>query len=248
VRGGFVLGASGRHTRRANSVAPDPGGGGDLDARLDEVEAWYAGRGQPAVFKLTAAADPPGLDEALAMRGYAREGETLGMTVALEGALSRSPAAMGGRGSIELLAGRVDQRWFEASCVLSGIAAEARDDYRAILDRCVETQRAVIFGSLEREGRLVSVAMGSVVEDVVSFVAVATDREHRGQGLAETVLRAIGFVAREHEAERALLSVERENGSARRLYTRMGFEERYRYWYRVQRGRRGPRGRRSGLR
>ena len=203
-----------------------------LEARIDEVEAWYGARGLSPVFKLTAAADPPELEASLAARGYATDGESLGMTVALEEALERAPARPIPGTVTELFAGRIDDRWFEASCRLSGIADARRADYRAILDRCLETQPAVLFGWTERAGEVVSIAMGSVVEETVSLVAVATEPASRGLRLAESVLRTILFAAREHDARFALLNVEAPNRPARRLYERMGFEERYRYWYR----------------
>ncbi len=227
-----MLGSSGRHTRRANSVAPEPGGGGDLDVRLDRAEAWYAARGRPAIFKLTSAAAPPELDEALAARGYTTDGETLGMTVSIKHVVTSEPSFAAQGAVTDLFSGRIDERWFNASCVLSGIGAAQHADYRAILERCVESQTAALFCSVEREGAIVSVAMGSVVEDAVSLVAVATADAQRGKGLAESVLRAILFAAREHGADRGLLNVEAPNQSARRLYERMGFVERYRYWYR----------------
>ena len=233
-----MLGSSGRHTRRANSVAPDPGAAGDSGAsdplaeRIERVEAWYAERGRPAIFKLTEAADPPGLDEALAARGYTTDGETLGMTIDLDDALAAAGAAGPADVVSNVFAGRLDEDWFAASCALSRIAPARRADYRAILVRCLESQRAVLFGAIEREGAVASVAIGSVVEDVVSLVAVATADAHRGERLAESVLRSILFAARERGAERAILNVEAPNQPARRLYERMGFLERYRYWYR----------------
>ena len=203
-----------------------------LEARIDEVEAWYGARGLSPVFKLTAAADPPELEASLAARGYATDGESLGMTVALDETLARAPAPPFSDTVTELFAGRLDDHWFDASCRLSGIADERRGDYLAILERCLATQKAVLFGRTERAGEIVSIAMGSVVEDAVSLVAVATAASSRGHRLAESVLRTILFAAREHDAEFALLNVEASNQPARRLYERMGFEERYRYWYR----------------
>ncbi|MCR9098184.1 MAG: GNAT family N-acetyltransferase [bacterium] len=154
------------------------------------------------------------------------------MTVAIEDVLARSPASPSPDTVTELFAGRLDDRWLDASCRLSGIADARRGDYRAILERCLATQKAVLFGRTERAGAVVSIAMGSVVEDAVSLVAVATVPSSRGQRLAESVLRTILFAAREHDAEFALLNVEAPNQPARRLYERMGFAERYRYWYR----------------
>ena len=57
-------------TGRANSVWPNGDGAMPLETKLERVEAWYAARGFPARYQVTAAARPPALAEALAARGY----------------------------------------------------------------------------------------------------------------------------------------------------------------------------------
>src|SRR5205085_5976101 len=57
-------------TGRANSVWPNGGGSGPVGQKIERVEQWYAARGLPARFQLTAAAHPPELREALAACGY----------------------------------------------------------------------------------------------------------------------------------------------------------------------------------
>jgi GNAT superfamily N-acetyltransferase len=39
--------------------------------------------------------------------------------------------------------------------------------------------------------------------------------------------------AREHGATQAYLQVVQRNTPARRVYTKVGFQEAYRYWYRI---------------
>jgi N-acetylglutamate synthase len=69
---------------------------------------------------------------------------------------------------------------------------------------------------------------------VVSLQRVGTAPKARGQRLAESVIRKLFAEAEGKGAAYGLLSVEEENASARRLYERLGFQERYRYWYRVR--------------
>lgn len=58
------------------------------------------------------------------------------------------------------------------------------------------------------------------------------EESYRGQRLADRILRAIFEGAREHDVTRGLLSVEAGNAPAHTLSARLGFRERYRYWYR----------------
>jgi ribosomal protein S18 acetylase RimI-like enzyme len=237
---GWILGASGGYTRRASSVVPERFTAPELGAAIARVEAWYAARGRPCTFKLTAASEPAGLDAALAARGYARDGETLVMEAGIDAALASAarpsrgsdPDARGHERVGELIAGRVDPGWLAASCAISEVPSDRQPDYHAILERIVDTAEVALFGDRRVAGRIASVALGSVVEGAVLLAQIATQQGSRGQGLAEQTIRSILYAARERGAERALLSVEVGNAPARRLYERLGFTVRYRYAYR----------------
>ena len=240
--GGWLVGASGpgAYTRRANSVAaessvlaPTPAPA-TLDERLRAVERWYADRGRPAVFKLADRTTPEDLAARLAERGYREASPTIVQTVAVDAALATPPRAADDAARIDVVANRIDPDWWAASLEGSAIAADAHDvhdDYRAILDGVVGTAEAALFGSAVEDGRVQAVALGVVARGCVSFVQVATRPSARGRGLAERVLRALLYAARERDAEQALLSVELGNTAARSLYARLGFVERYRYRY-----------------
>jgi ribosomal protein S18 acetylase RimI-like enzyme len=236
--GGWILGTSGAYTRRANSVGPATAPRVSLEEGVGRVEGFYAQRGRPALFKLQPAAQPPELDDFLAARGYARTSETIVMICDSNSVPAVPEPEFNSRSfadaPVEIIQGRVDTDWFDASVAFSRVAHDRRDDYRAILDRILTTTKASLFGRLEREGRILSLALGCVVDDALSFVQVATAPEARGQGLAERVLRALCDAAGEYGAHFGLLSVEADNASACRLYDRLGFIERYRYWYREQ--------------
>lgn len=235
---GWVLASSGAYTRRANSVWPLAADRLTLDARLEKVERFYAKRGRPVVFKLQRAAQPPELDGFLEARGYARTSETVVMTRpsdSIAGASTRTVESAGAETTrVEIVEGRIDADWFDRSVAISGISRDRSADYRAILDKLLTTTTVSLFGRLEHDGQIASLAIGCVVADTVAFVEVATAPEARGRRFAEHMLRGLFGAASPHGARFGLLSVEAENRSARRLYGRLGFVERYRYWYREQ--------------
>lgn len=236
--GGWSVGMSGRYTRRANCVAAETEvatSSADLsiDQRIEAIERLCRARSMAAVFKLTDAARPTDLDSRLARRGYGTDGETLTSTLDVDAVLVESAATSAPRGTmLEVAEARAPEGWFEASMTLSRVPGVCGADYAALLERCRSTQSAVLFGQAERAGEIVCVAMASVIGEIVSFVQVATAESARGDRLADSVIRQLLFAARERGAKVGLLSVEAENLSARRLYERLGFEERYRYWYR----------------
>ena len=92
-------------TGRANSVWPNGDGALPLAERIEGVERWYAARGVPVLFQLTAAARPDGLEPALAARGY----EVRGVPVSVETArLAGVVAATSGDADV---AAEPDERW-----------------------------------------------------------------------------------------------------------------------------------------
>src|SRR2546423_2324301 len=70
VHDGWVLRFSEGYTGRANSVQPIYDGALTLDEKIHVCEQQYGRLGMPTLFKLTDAARPQGLDEALQSRGY----------------------------------------------------------------------------------------------------------------------------------------------------------------------------------
>jgi GNAT superfamily N-acetyltransferase len=92
---------------------------------------------------------------------------------------------------------------------------------------------------IRRGGRLIAMAGERLrVPGWTEVSAVCTDPDHRGQGLAAQLVRAIvaGIAAR---GERPFLHVLTENTGAIRLYTRLGFEIRTPVTFGVYRERRG---------
>lgn len=237
--GGWLVGASGpaAYTRRANSVAGESAvaaGSGDLDERIHAVERWYAERGRPTVFKLPDHTTPEDLSQRLAERGYREVSETSVESVAIDEALETEPRAVRSSARIEVVANRIDPGWWTASVEGSAVSADARHDYQAIAERAVETTGAALFGSAIEDGQVRAVALGVLADRHVSLSQVATLSPWRGRSLAERVLRAVLYAARERDAEQALLSVEVGNAPARSLYARLGFARRYRYRYAIR--------------
>ena len=66
---GWLLRFADGHTRRANSVNPLRKGSRDVREKIAECEAAYQAQGLPAIFRISALAEP-GVDEALDASGY----------------------------------------------------------------------------------------------------------------------------------------------------------------------------------
>jgi len=213
-------------TRRANSVLAADWQGGDLDARLDEVEKIYRSKALPPCFQINPQSRPAGLEAALAARGYATEGASLvqgldlaqdarpspGLRIDPEVRLHDAPSP----GWLALLAGGGDP---------AAAAAKA-----AILAR---VQEAKVYLSIGPEAAPLAMGTGLRAGDTVWANNMYTAPDARGRGLAGRILAAIAGWALDQGVTRFHLQVEADNHPARRLYEGFGFRPLYPYRYRV---------------
>jgi hypothetical protein len=79
---GWMLRYANGHSRRTNSVQPISHRG-EVDAKVEAAEAWYAERGIPCTFRLTPMSTPTDLDATLEEGGYLRQDPTSVQTSSL---------------------------------------------------------------------------------------------------------------------------------------------------------------------
>ena len=191
-----------------------------LDAAIGAVEAWYAARGLPPLFRPADIDATAPLRAALDARGYAASKETLVMT----GPLPRGDAA---EARIEAAPDPAFAQVFAATAVSPGDAAER-------IDAITRLSAPRAFARIARDGLTVAIGIAAVDSGWAGVFGMRTLAEHRRQGLALTILAALGDFSRQAGARRAYLQVEANNAPAIGLYQRLGFETayRYRYWSR----------------
>jgi GNAT superfamily N-acetyltransferase len=226
--GGWRLRFNHGVTNRGSSVWPGPGEGGPpLDARIAEVERFYAGRGAPAYYQICDAADPPGLDAELEARGYARA-----TPVSVEVADAARVAAAAPTGIDASCADRLDEAWFDVSGRRGRFQGDAVAVYRGLLER-IDGRAG--FARVRADGEVVAVGLAFAAPPWAGISSMLTLPALRGRGFGAAVLGALARWAAGRGARRLYLGVEVDNAVARRLYARVGFAPRYGYHYR-----RGP--------
>lgn len=210
-------------TRRANSVLcarHEPGA--DLEAKIAAAEAFYRRRAVPCRFQLCPASAPAGLDELLAERGYTNSPPTLVQTAPLSSLLPHT-----GAGAV---AERFDEAWLAAYIAGEGETNPVKIDARREMLQRVGPPAG--FAAASDNGALAAVAFGVVERGWLGVFSVATHPDLRGRGLARAALGALTRWAAGYGAASVYLQVFSTNAPALRLYERLGFATRYRYWYR----------------
>lgn len=219
--GGWLLRASGGLIRRTNS-AQTLGFEGALEPAIDEAERWYEERGIEPCFQLTELARPPGLDSALAARGWAVLTPSLVMTAPL-------PAAPAGGAAAVLLTHRPGQAVMNALCEPHWQDSQRRERME-ILARIRRPHR---FALASVAGEPAAAGLCVVEKEMAGIFAMRTQAPFRGHGLAGAVLEALLAWAEAAGARQAYLQVEEDNLPALSVYRRVGFATVYRYHYRV---------------
>jgi N-acetylglutamate synthase len=221
---GWVVRFAEGHTRRANSVNPLYPARQDAATKIAQCERWYAEHNLPTVFRLNRRTAPAALDRMLEDRGYRMV--DLSLTLHCSLADWACPASLPGTLRSEQLL-----EWLALYCQLSGREIEQQNTHLAIL-RALPAPH--IFATLRHEHEVVACAVGVVYAGALSIVDVVTAREHRQRGYGRSLLCQLFAWAQRHGAADASLQVQGDNVAARALYRRLGFQEVYPYWYRVQ--------------
>lgn len=186
------------------------------------ITAAYRAAGLPPTVKLTRAS-LDGLDGHLAGAGWTRAAETLVLT---RGVRATAP------GTVAVAPGPSGD-WLDAFTALAGYDGRRRTALRALLGDIRHPLGQVV---VRVGGDVAAVGMAVADGAHAGIFDVVTHPDHRGRGLAGRVVAALLGWSGRRGARTAYLQVTDDNAPARRLYARLGFAGRYRYWYRTAPG------------
>lgn len=218
---GWLLRFADGYTKRANSANPIYPSSLSPAENVAFCEREYTARGLPPIFRLTPFA-PEALDAYLAAQGYRVLEPTLVMTRGLEDV--PAPAAAEGR-----LAELPLDDWLAEYHRMRGTANSPahRGMLRAIPSECC-------YAVLMTDEGAAACGLGVREGELLGIFDIVTDPLRRGQGYGTQLVQGLLGWAVARGARVAYLQVVEANEPARRLYTRCGFAELYRYWYRVK--------------
>ena len=122
--------------------------------------------------------------------------------------------------------------WLDAYCVLTGMDEPVRGLHNIILKSIAGDCG---FGVLTYKDRPVACGLAVVEGELIGLFDVYTEQASRNLGLGKQIVEGLLAWARSRGANWAYLQMVADNAPAAALYRRLGFEELYRYWYRIAR-------------
>lgn len=212
-------------TRRANSVLPLGWSGAPaLETAIDDAEARYRARGLPPAFKLTEAAAPQGLSDALDARGYGSEGES-DVLASRATDIAEVPKAHTAR-----LLDAPDPAW----CALS-FTGRPPDEVAVLTAMAHRLSAPRCFALVEIDGQAACAGFAAKSAGWAVIASVHTRGAARRQGAARSLMGALAHWSVAAGASMLVLQVECSNTAAVALYRGLGFQRLYGYHYRVAR-------------
>jgi ribosomal protein S18 acetylase RimI-like enzyme len=218
--GDWLIRMSDGFTGRGNSAAPmshDETGG---TARLQRAVAAFRRQGITPTIRLSPLA-PPRMDLDLLAAGWRLHHASI--------VLAGSVAAAAADPAVTITPA-VSDAWMTDCVAIGGCPAEHQGTMTRMLTAMIPE---VGYLHLVEDGRLAAIAIAVMTEDTVNLFDVAADPTRRRRGYGRRIVETAMAWGRARGATRALLQVAAGNDPAIALYHRLGYQEIYRYHYRV---------------
>lgn len=218
---GWLLRFAPNDVKRARSANRFATSAQPIEDQVDHIEMFYRERGLAPLYRITSL-EEPGLDAALEGRKYRRFDESIVMIAEL-----KEPSSPPGA---DLRFEMVDARRLVQEC---GAMRHSEDPAIAAHLRRLSYGPLPQFRLLAWQDDVLAGGGLSMREDEwVGLFDVHIEAAQRNRGIGTALCAYLMEQARLWGSERAWLAVEASNDAALTVYTRLGFLEAYRYWYR----------------
>jgi ribosomal protein S18 acetylase RimI-like enzyme len=221
--GGWLLRANAGVTRRANSVLPLGPPPPPHDEAIEKVIDFYKERNLIPRFQMTEFSKPIELDRDLSERGF-----SVGLQVEIHTAAINHLTQKETTFDV-LVSNDISDGWMSVYSESSGYEESSMETRKGLMKRTT-LQKGFAIAKIDRE--LAGVGFGVVEGKWLGLFNIAVHPSMRGRGVALAVNIALAEWGHQRGARSAYLQVESENIPALKLYSKLGFQHAYTYWYR----------------
>lgn len=226
VYDGWLLRFSYFYTHRTNSVEQIGNSTLPIEEKVEYCENIYRHWGTPCIFKISPLVDPD-FDAYLQKRGYSIAHPTEVKTLNLN---SFHPSNIDVNVHLEK---EITWDWLDALFTLKGTASMI---HRRIVPTMYSAiPKDTVAASVIIDDRIAAIGLGILDRDHIGLYAINVSPDYRRRHLGLAVCQAILKEGIRQGADRAYLQVVPDNISAKNLYSSLGFEDCYKYWFRLKR-------------
>lgn len=221
---GWVLRFADGYTKRANSINPIHYSTCDLNTKIKECEKIYSTNHLTTTFKITPFVHPLHLDDTLEEMGYSLIDTTSVQTLNLDNI--SEPKLTSVKINEDITA-----EWLEDFCRLNNVNHKNKYVMERMLSN-IKTQKG--FLSFYYEEQVIACGLGVIEREHIGLYDIVTDANYRNRGFGEQLILNLLKWGKENGAKYSYLAVVPNNEPALRLYSKIGYSEIYKYWYRVK--------------
>ncbi|MDY3919823.1 MAG: GNAT family N-acetyltransferase [Candidatus Limivivens sp.] len=242
---GWLIRFSHNYTHRTNSVEQVGASLIPIEEKIAYCEAMYANYHTPSIFKINPLLDPS-FDRLLEEKGYEIQHVTEVMTMDMKNLNAWEPISAEyeyyGRNSglpscvfypgdiIVELRDRIVDDWIHSLFRLNGTTNPTLRRIVPSMFKAIPKETIVAFAEIE--GRMVASGLGILDRGHIGIYAIYVDASCRHKGFARAICSTILTEAQKKGATNAYLQVVQGNTFAKKLYTSLGFQDFYTYWFR----------------
>jgi ribosomal protein S18 acetylase RimI-like enzyme len=221
---GWIIRMANGYTKRANSINPIYSFDNNPEAKIRYCEDLYKKNNLPVIFKIVDCDEQKPIDRRLDELQYKKVDVT---SVQVCTTLVKTDANRD-----ELIIGaKFSENWKNCFYQCSKIKPDTRETIELLLKNITGD---IITVYKQQQGVFAGCGYGVIENGFVGLFDIIVTEEYRGKGYGKEIVQAILSRANEAGAGKAYLPVVDSNTIAKRLYSGLGFRERYTYWYRVK--------------
>lgn len=222
---GWILRFSYFYTHRTNSVEQFGVSSLPWREKIPYCENEYRRLGSPAVFKISPLVSTD-FDYTLENRGYEIQHTTDVMTLPLSSSLLKADC------EDVIFTPDIPDIWIESLFHLKGTTNPIHRKVVPSMYRAIPKE--TVCACVKRDGRIIATGLGILDRDYIGIYAIHVQEQYRRQGLARQICSGLLQEGMKKGAQNAYLQVVQGNLNAHRLYTSLGFDHFYTYWFRVR--------------
>lgn len=221
---GWIIRFANGYTKRSNSVNPLYPSTRDPLEKIETCEGIFHSKQMPVIFKLTSDPSQQELDELLEEREYIDIEPTSVRILDIHKVPSTCLNDI-------VVYTSAEEKWLKEYCRLVNIKYGHMETLKLLLDSIMPEK---YFISLLENNEVVACGLGVIEKGYIGIYDVVVDSALRGKGYGEKLMLDLLELGRRRGVEFSYLQVVARNIPAVHLYAKLGYKEKYKYWYRVK--------------